>query len=41
MTKVGRLDVEEISALLEEVAKEKGITKAILSRVVERVRERL
>jgi AbrB family looped-hinge helix DNA binding protein len=41
MKKVERLGVKEISALLGEVAKEKGLTKAVLSRDVERVRERL
>ena len=41
MKKVRDLSVDEMSSILEEVAKEKGITKSLLFREVERARSKL
>jgi antitoxin PrlF len=40
MKKVGELGLEEISNILNRVAREKGLTKAFLAKDVERIRER-
>lgn len=41
MRKVNDLNLKEISAILEEIAKEKGLTRAVLLEEVERVRMEL
>jgi AbrB family looped-hinge helix DNA binding protein len=41
MKKVDDLSLDEISSILQEVAQEKGLTKALLAKDVERVRSEL
>ena len=41
MRKVDDLNLDEISMILGEIAKEKGVTKAVLLKEVEKVRDRL
>lgn len=41
MKKVDDLSLDEISSILQEVAREKGVTKALLAKDVERVRSEL
>ena len=41
MKKVEDLSLDEISSVLEEIAKEKGVTRALLAKDLERVRSEL
>ena len=41
MKKIDELSLDEISTILREVARQKGVTKALLAKHVERVRSQL
>lgn len=41
MKKVDELTLDEISTILQELAREKGVTRRLLAREAEKIRERL